>query len=71
MTFRFECGTQTDFKDFKNIACNSKFKPDAVSYERWALFYVADSQEAANKLKKEVQWLADIHEISGQLVMED
>ena len=71
MNLIFVCRTQNDFDKFKRIISKSKFHADAVNYEFRSLYFHCKSQQEADKLEVDIQYLADIHEISGYFESED
>ena len=71
MNLIFTCSTQKDFDDFKIIINKSKYHADSVNYEFRSLFFRCTDQQDADKLEFDIQYLADIHEISGHFESED
>ena len=71
MNLIFTCSTQKDFDDFKRIVNQSKYHADSVNYEFKSLYFNCSDQQDADKLEADIQYLADIHEISGHFELED
>ena len=71
MNLIFTCSTQKDFDDFKIIINKSKYHADSVNYEFRSLYFNCTDQQDADKLERDIQYLADIHEISGHFESED
>lgn len=71
MNLIFTCNIQKDFDEFKRIISKSKFSADSVNYEFKSLYFNCRDQEDADNLERDIQYLADIHEISGYFESED